>query len=297
MVEEKHNRINNVQVNTPVETYAIGILKGNSPFNLSNYVKVENPIVSRNDFDEGTVNFVADPFALYEDGEWVLFFEVMGVSTRKGKIYVTTSKNLKKWTKAVLVLEESFHLSYPQVFEMHGEFYMLPESFEANEIRLYKALDFPLKWALEKILLPISSVDSTLYFKEEKWWLFTCDAPHKHDRLRLFYADDLQSDWIEHPQSPIRSKDSKSSRPAGKLFEFEGRLYRVAQNCSPFYGYSVNAFEVITMTTEVYVERIVEENPIIGPGQQKWNKVSSHHLDLHQKSENEWIGFVDGRRH
>lgn len=47
------------------------------------------------------------------------------------------------------VLNENFHLSYPNVFEYDGSIYMLPETFESNQLRLYKCVSFPYKWELD----------------------------------------------------------------------------------------------------------------------------------------------------
>ena len=49
-----------------------------------------------------------------------------------------------------VVLEEDFHLSFPFVFKDGDDIYMVPESSKNSDIRLYKSVDFPLKWKFEK---------------------------------------------------------------------------------------------------------------------------------------------------
>ena len=44
-------------------------------------------------------------------------------------------------------------MSYPQVFKWGDEFYMVPETVAAYEVRLYKALEFPFKWVFVKTLM------------------------------------------------------------------------------------------------------------------------------------------------
>ncbi len=283
------------QIVVPEETYAIGLYEGQSPFDLKPSKLVSNPILSRHNFAKGLVNFVADPFAVFEDDIWYLFYESMGVGTRKGKICVTTSPDLKSWTDSELVLEESFHLSYPQIFKDNGTYYMVPDTYENDEVRLYKCTRFPFDWQFEKVLLPISCVDTTLIRKDDYWWMFTCDNPAKHDSLRLYYAKDLYGKWTEHPANPIHMNSNDKSRPAGKILKYKNRLYRFAQNCGPFYGHSIRAFEIEKLSTSEYSEKVFPTDPFLGGGDEEWNGLSMHHLDLHRLAEDHWIAFVDGR--
>jgi hypothetical protein len=43
---------------------------------------------------------------------------------------------------------ESFHLFFPFVFAESDEIDMVPESHQANSVRLYKAVDLPIEWWL-----------------------------------------------------------------------------------------------------------------------------------------------------
>ena len=55
--------------------------------------------------------------------------------------------------KIGIALIEEFHLSYPYLFEFKDDLYMCPETGEKGEIRLYKCIDFPLKWVFHKTTL------------------------------------------------------------------------------------------------------------------------------------------------
>ena len=65
-----------------------------------------------------------------------------------------------------VILEESFHLSFPFVFKEGESIYMIPESHENHDIRLYKCLDFPYNWKLEKILMSDINAADTMLIKE-----------------------------------------------------------------------------------------------------------------------------------
>ena len=172
---------------------------------------------------------------------------------------------------------------------------MVPETYEAKEVRLYKARSFPFEWEYSKSILDEGCVDSTIFYKKNTWWMFTCDNPQEHNSLRLFYTNDLNSSWNEHPASPIYKENNRGSRPGGKVFNYQNRLYRIAQDCAPFYGHSIRAFEIIEMDKEIYIESEIDENPILYKGSSDWNRVSMHHLDLHETGQDKFIAFVDGR--
>ena len=46
---------------------------------------------------------------------------------------------------------------------------MCPESYENKDIRLYKCIQFPLKWELEiKLMENIQAVDTNIFYKNKK---------------------------------------------------------------------------------------------------------------------------------
>ena len=63
------------------------------------------------------------------------------------------------------------------------------------------------------------------------------------DNVSLFSSPDLFGPWIAHPQDPVLI-DVRASRPAGGMFERDGRLFRPAQDCSGGYGAALSLCEV-----------------------------------------------------
>jgi len=202
--------------------------------------------------------FWADPFVIYKNERYYIFLEELLYKTNKGHISVIEMDEKGKYGEPQRVLERDYHLSYPFLIEDGGELYMIPETLENQSIELYRCTDFPLKWELEKVLIPgIDAVDATVLKKDGTYWLFANVKAHKgastNDELCLFYADTLTSEWTPHPLNPIVS-DVKTARPAGKIFEYEDKLYRPAQNCSKHYGYGMQICEIKTLTKEQYEE-------------------------------------------
>jgi len=275
--------------------WAIGIYEGKSPFELLPARQVSNPVLTAEDVTDVPARSVADPFMLYENNTWYMFFEVMNAQTGQGDIGLATSDDGLKWTYKQIVLDEPFHLSYPYVFKWQDEYYMIPESRRANSVRLYKSMDFPTQWSLVAILLNESYSDPSIFRFGNTWWMFVCAIPDKHDTLRLYYADELTGPWIEHPESPIIVGNANIARPGGRVLVFDGRVVRYTQDDEPAYGNRVRAFEATDLTTTSYEEVEVEPDPILGPsGTVGWNAKGMHHIDPHQISEDMWMACVDG---
>src|SRR5258708_424155 len=127
--------------------WSIGIYTGTSPLELRPASGVVNPILTRADVHDVPARFVADPFMMRRGGIWYMFFEVLNQATDRGEIGLATSSDGLGWTYQQIVLAESFHLSYPYVFQWQGETYMLPETLGAQAARLYRAETFPTRWS------------------------------------------------------------------------------------------------------------------------------------------------------
>ena len=190
------------------------------------------------------------------------------------------------------MLDEPFHLSYPYVFKHNDEYYMIPETYRLNSIRLYKAIDFPAKWSYVKTLLSGKYFrDSSIFTKDGKWWMFT--TPTKdNDILLLYYSDDLLDTWTEHPKNPIIHGDRNSARSGGRVLYYDGRIIRYAQDCDPSYGNQVRAFEIDTLTPTEYKEHEIEV--VVKASGSGWNADGMHHIDPHYDGDGKWSICVDG---
>jgi hypothetical protein len=135
----------------------------------------------------------------------------------------------------------------------------MPESFEANALRPFKATEFPFKWPFVGNLLEGRFLDTSVFRYDDQWWLMAETNPEdKFDTLRLYYADDLLGNWIEHPQSPIVKGNAHIARPGGRVIVMGDRIIRYTQDCAPDYGTQVGALEILELTTTSYHEREVD---------------------------------------
>lgn len=276
------------------EQWTIGIYRSNSPFHFNALQGWINPLFRAEDVTDLPAKFVADPFLVKEDDMWNLFFEVYNNDTKQGDLAVATSKNTWTWNYEKVIIDESFHLSYPYVFKADDDYYLIPESFEVNSIRLYKADDFPTKWSFVKTLVEGRDyVDNSIVYYNNKWWLFS--SVTSNDTLYLHYADSLTGPWKEHPQSPIVVGDVHKSRPSGRLLIYEGKLYRFTMDINPPVGtHQVMAYEITEITHETYSEKLAQEDPVVKPSGSGWNGQAMHQLDPVQVDSDSWVASVDG---
>src|SRR5207249_5024391 len=156
-------------------------------------------------------------------------------------------------------LETYYHLSYPFVFQWDGDFFMMPETASRRQVELYRCVDFPARWKLERVVLrDLKALDPTPALLLGRWWLFA-NAPAygagSMDELHLFYSDSPLGPWTPHRDNPIKS-DVRSARPAGRIFENHGEFYRPAQDCSTRYGSAVVINRILQLRSEEHTSEL-----------------------------------------
>lgn len=215
-------------------------------------------------------HFYADPFIIKHKGLNYIFFEDYSYKSEKGVISCISIDIMGKLSDSTVVLEQKYHLSYSFIFQWKNEIYMMPETAENHTIEIYKATDFPMHWALEKVIMKdLIAVDSTIFQAKNLFWLFTCISedgsfPNKH--LYAFYANSPFEKWRPHPLNPIVS-DISCGRPAGNLFFKNKKLLRPGQDCTNFYGQAININEIKELNTKKYTEiPVCKLNPSIFKG-------------------------------
>lgn len=202
-----------------------------------------------------------DPQVAQQDDDFYIFVEELTLPRSRNHAHISVIKVDQDGIQGppVTVIEQPYHMSYPFVFEWKGSHYMIPETSNARTIELYEATDFPYQWKpVKQIMNEVEAVDTTIVRRNGLWWLFT-NMRENHggpinDELFLYYSDDLFSDhWEPHPLNPIVT-DARSARPAGRIFELDGVLYRPSQDCSRCYGYAVNINRILEMDEKRYRE-------------------------------------------
>lgn len=195
----------------------------------------------------------ADPHLFDYNGNTYVFAELYDRVLRRGVIgYCKITEN--GYTPWKVVLKMPWHLSYPHVFTYENAIYMMPESYVAKEIAVYKAEKFPENWEKVAVLKrDYVAVDSTLFSVDNLKWLQTLQFADGHEYFNLFAVN--KGGLSDFPL--IISKDDMNKRPGGKLFVYKGKLIRPAQDCAESYGCALNFYEVIKAAKNVYEEILI----------------------------------------
>lgn len=276
--------------------WSISVSKGKTFEDLFKAGGFSEPILTAGQVTDIKAEFIADPFIVQENSTYFLFFEVLGLYDQKGRISMAASNDGVLWHYERIVLEESFHLSYPYVFQHENRFYMIPDN-NSGYIKLYKAVNFPYEWEFSADLLKGIFADASILHKDGMFWLFAEQADHmgrRNGNLHLYYSERLDSGWTEHPQSPLYTDRPECARPAGRVLEVKGENLRFSQDDKAYYGRCVNLHKIERLTVCEYKETVMPEI-LKGSGLQgDWRKDGMHHIDCCLTAGSKWLAVADG---
>lgn len=258
-----------------LDCFDILLFACSDPINVAGRHKTIKRInCTRNILSPSPVMIVADPFLVVKDETLYLFYEEYRYRG-KGIIRMTCSDDLVNWKEPKTVLQENFHLSYPWVFQHEGQWFMMPETSAAHEVRLYQAVDNQFdQFVQSKTLLSRGSLDqvprmdfcdSSITRKDDTYYLFTTVNNGRGNELHLYFSDSLDGTYTEHPQSPLMVSD-KYGRDGGSLLEWDGNLFRFAQDCDGDYGKNINVFKVDVLSRSQYAESLINKNVLTSIG-------------------------------
>ena len=165
----------------------------------------------------------ADPFLFKHKGTNYLFAELYDKRKSKG-VLAYARLHGKHCSKFKVCLEESYHLSYPCVFQCGNDIYMIPETKDNGKVTLYRAVSFPQKWERYKEICDLPCVDTTPFVTNNEYYYFTTIASDKSsdDNLHL----------ISEKDGSIRQllSDNLCSRSAGNVLKLGDVLIRPSQD-------------------------------------------------------------------
>ncbi len=206
----------------------------------------------------GRERFLADPFGVARDDRIQILCESFGYRSGKGHICALAYSNRRFTTQPEPAIELPVHLSYPFLVEDAGQIYCIPEACGADEVALFRAVDFPRKWSKAAVLVEhFGGVDPTVFRHDGRWWLMCTEKGRDADvKLWIWHASDLLGPWAAHARNPVKT-DVRTARPGGVPFVHEGVLYRPAQDCSKRYGWRIVVQRVTTLTPSEFAEEPV----------------------------------------
>lgn len=198
--------------------------------------------------------FIADPFGIFYNNKLHIIYEEFIFHQGIGKTAAIQYEN-EIFKENGVVIDEDFHMSYPFLIEHETSIYCIPETYQSNQVRLYKAIDFPKKWKLDHILIEnYAGIDNTLFKHNDIWWLFSADKQAgPHYNLNIHYSNSIFGTWQKHPKNPVKT-DIRAARPAGTIFYQNGEIFRPSMDYSQKVEGRVTINKILTLTTTDFKE-------------------------------------------
>ena len=200
--------------------------------------------------------FKADPFGIYFKDQLHILYEEFYFDEGIGK----TSRllfNNGQFSDNKVVIDEKFHMSYPYIFEYGDGIYCIPETYQANQVRLYKAEGSLDKWKLEKVLIEnYAGIDNTLFKYDNTWFLFSTNKDSgAHYNLNIHYSDNIFGPWKGHYKNPVKT-DIRSARPAGTMFMHNGDIFRPSMDYSEKIEGRIKINKILTLSNQDFNEEV-----------------------------------------
>ncbi|MBW1615461.1 MAG: hypothetical protein JRJ49_02790 [Deltaproteobacteria bacterium] len=219
--------------------------------NLKKGVKIKNP---KN-------HFFADPFVITKNNRTICYLEDYSYKRKKGCITAVELIDQKNYKILGPVIEEPFHMSFPFLFEYKKELYMVPETIKANSIRLYKCVEFPLKWEYQKDIMSDVSVADTIIFEHNQKWRLLCNmniaglSDHSSALYAFYNKSPLADNWIACETNPL-IYDSNIARNGGILNVRGGKLPIRVRQKQDFnaYGKSLTLAQITEISRSSFKE-------------------------------------------
>jgi hypothetical protein len=197
-------------------------------------------------------NWNADPFvAVSPNGQHkYLFFEEFLTYKQKGVISFIDMNN-PKMIYPMICLEEKFHLSFPFIFWQEDELFMIPESSQNRDIRIYKFNFERAVWVFEKTLISdFEALDSMIIQVSKIFYIITTvpDASgfDRYSKLVIFSNKHLFSSNWSLENSVDLLFDCEGGRNAGFIQSVgKNQVLRCAQkSIGGRYGDGIMLFKI-----------------------------------------------------
>jgi len=175
-------------------------------------------------------SWAADPFLFEYEGKTFLFAELYDYRLCRGTIGFTelSASGTTGWKQVIV---EPFHMSYPMLFVQNGDVFMLPETSEAKELRLYRAVSFPEQWELYRVVKTgVEWVDTTLLETETAFLGYTRSLDN------IGYRFQMNSDFVVTKIDALPEESLPSYRNAGAFIKTENGVLRPCQEFGNDYG-------------------------------------------------------------
>ncbi len=215
----------------------------------------------------------ADPFILDVTDEYIiLLVEEMRYAVHKGRIAkLTISRKTMTIEKMDIVLEETTHLSFPNIWRDGDDEYVYPENHDSGELAIYKLVDNATRLEKIRVLCEEPLTDAVMTDVSGEPQIFSTKMPDPNGKE--LYVYDVHKNSAATYVTNIHFEDNHA-RMAGQFFEYKGKMYRPAQDCNTNYGGAV-IIEAVEKHGDQYVfqsiKRLTSQHPRLQVGMHTLN--------------------------
>nr|WP_300807341.1 hypothetical protein [uncultured Acetatifactor sp.] len=201
--------------------------------------------------DNPSWGWAADPFPIEYKGELYIFAEIFLYKSERNGVIAYCKYDGDRFSDWKVSMDRHWHLSYPNVWVENNQLYMCPESYQNEEIAIYKLIELPDKWIKEAVLLNNEKcVDTTFLNHGNKKYVFVYKPTFIKENGTL-YLYELCNGKMNSAR--YISDDISNSRPGGNIIKKDNKIIRVAQNSEGGYGLSL-VFNEIKRIEPIYIE-------------------------------------------
>lgn len=190
----------------------------------------------------------ADPF-LFEvtDSCFILFVEEFRYDHPVGRLakLVVDRKSMKIVDEKIL-LDLPTHLSFPIYYREGEDVFIYPENSKSGALNLYKYDKIQERFVFQSCLIKEPLVDAVHFAGRGEHYIFATDARNEagnNNELKIYRSDRIDG---EYSSCQTVLFDTKVARNGGGVVSIGDDHYRVAQDCTKSYGYSME-FQKIVM--------------------------------------------------
>lgn len=196
----------------------------------------------------------ADPIPFEWDKKIYVFVEAYNKFSQKGYISLSTLNSNGEFSKPKKIIEEDFHMSFPNVFRYKGEVYMFPECSAVEQIRVYRMQSNIYDWKFYHLFEDVGSVvDSAVLINDEQnIYLLGSKINNENpyqSRLVLYEIinlDDLSK--IKLCKLWEEEEYSYTTRNGGNFMLKDGEMHRVVQHSTKdIYGKYVTLKKILNL--------------------------------------------------
>jgi hypothetical protein len=186
-------------------------------------------------------HFFADPFLVDVNGQRICLVEDFDTTLERACITAIRIHDAKTYEILGPIIREPFHLSFPFPLTFQDRLFVVPESADARQIRMYECTEFPDTWELNSVLMDdVEAYDTQIFPVEDRWSLLTTLIPTGmrdiDSRLSEFEATaPIAQQWMASSPLPIHV-DPVGSRNAGFIEHPEGVIRAAQASTMSTYG-------------------------------------------------------------